>query len=212
MKPKKNRYQLTGVFASCFLATAMAAPAAIILSSNGDFETGDTSGWTSFVGAPSTFGVTGDSSSGSFAGIVTNNTAPSGQVIKQANLGAGTVNPGDTVTITFDAKGTFRDGGVLFAEFFSEVSGGGTSSAEILSGGPLFLSDQATYVPFSFTVVAGADVSGGVTLQFNVATGGAPTSFAEATIDNVVVSVVPEPSSTLLCVLPLLGLVARRRR
>ncbi len=55
-----------------------------------------------------------------------------GIVIKQANRGIGLVNPGDEVTISFDYRGTTSAGGVIFAEFFSELSGGGTSKAEIL--------------------------------------------------------------------------------
>ncbi|MEL7474228.1 MAG: hypothetical protein AAGK04_13000, partial [Planctomycetota bacterium] len=181
------------------------------LTTNGDFETGDLTGWdTSFLLPGQTFNLTGDAASGSFAGEIFNDLPAQGGVIKQANIGIGTVNPGDEIQISFKAKGNFLAGGVLFAEFFSELDGGGTSSSEILSGGPLFVSNETEYQMFSFTTTAGPDVSGGVTLQFNAGTGGAPGSLALAFIDDVSVVRVPTPASA--AVLGLGGLVAMRRR
>jgi hypothetical protein len=145
--------------------------------------------------------------------LPTNLAAPSGAVIKQANLGIGQVAPGQEVTISFKAKGDFQAGGVLFAEFFSEIDGGGTSSSEILSGGPLFDASESVYQTFNFTATAGPDVSAGVTLQFNVATGGDPGSVATAYIDDVSVTIVPEPSTYALVLgLGSIALLLVRRR
>ncbi|MCH5375909.1 MAG: hypothetical protein JJ992_18215, partial [Planctomycetes bacterium] len=83
------------------------------------------------------------------------------------------------------ARGSFGVGGVAFAEFFTEVEGEGTSSNEILGGGPLVLdADPEAWTDFEFTVPITADVSGGVTLQLTATTGG-DGSFADVYYDNV---------------------------
>jgi hypothetical protein len=178
------------------------------LTTNGGFETGDTTGWTEFPTANSTFLLTNDANSGLFAAEVFNNDLASSAVIKQANIGIGLVSPGDTIDISFAAKGLGTIGGVVIAEFFSEIDGGGVSSSEILGGGPLPL-DINNYQTFNFTTVAGPDVSGGVTLQFAVSTGAATGSTSLLFIDDV--SVTPEPSSLALLSLAGLGLLRRRR-
>jgi hypothetical protein len=191
----------------CLCVALMAGSAfAAELTVNGDFEAGDTSGWTSFPTANSTFLITNDSNSGTFAAELFNNDLAAGAVVKQANIGIGLVNPGDPIQISFAAKGSSAIGGVAFAEFFSEIDGGGTSSSEILGGGPLSLTDE--YQTFSFNTVAGPDVSGGVTLQFSAVTGAATGSVSVLFLDDV--SVVPEPAT--LSLLAMGGMFAVRRR
>ncbi len=197
-------------FAMCALVAAAGTVSAQELAVNGGFETGDTTGWVSFPGPTSTFLTTGDAASGSFAGEIFNPDVAVGAVVKQANVGIGIVNPGDEIQISFKAKGDFLIGGVLFAEFFSEIDGGGTSSSQILSGGPIFVNPVADYQTFNFTVFAGPDVSGGVTLQFVAATGAAQGSFALAKIDDVSIFRIPSPGTASL--LGLAGLAATRRR
>jgi len=183
----------------------------IELTTNGGFEAGDTSSWVSFPTPSSTFLTTNDAASGSFAGELTNTAVASAAVVKQANLGIGTVVPGQAVTISFDAKGVGAVGGVSFAEFFSEIDGGGVSASEILGGAPLALTD--TYQSFSFNSIAGPDVSGGITLQLTATTGGATGSTMSVTFDNVSVSVVPEPGTyaAILGALSLGFILVRRR-
>lgn len=204
----KNRFMcsLTVLLMAAFANSASAT----VITMNGGFETGDTSGWESFPSPTSTFNVTSDANTGNFAAEVFNDFAPSGAVVKQANLGIGTVNPGDPIEISFAAKGSFAAGGVAFAEFFSEIDGGGTSSAEILSGGPLVLTD--TYQTFTFNTIAGPDVSGGVTLQFVAATGADPGSTAVLFIDDATVTVIPEPATAMLGLSSLAFFGLRRRR
>lgn len=196
----------------CVSALTMSATAQLELTTNGGFEAGDISDWVEFpTGGSSFFNVTGDSSSGAFAGNVFNDVDGSAYIVKQANLGIGQVSPGDTVTISFDAKGSGEAGGVHFAEFFSEIDGGGTSSSAILGGAPLFpLSDA--YTTYNFTTTAGADVSAGVTLQFVAATGANIGSTSTLFIDNVSVSIVPEPTTAALAGLGGLAMLGRRRR
>lgn len=198
-----------GAFFAAATVVAGTASAGLELANNGGFEAGNTSGWESFPSATSTFNVTNDAAGGTFAAEVFNNFPASAAVVKQANLGVGIVQPNTEVTIRFSAKGEGVIGGVSFAEFFSEISGGGTSSSVILGGGPLNLT--SSYQNYEFTTFTGADVSGGVTLQFAVVTGGDSGSVSLLFIDNVSVTTIPAPGAAALGLAGLL-MVSRRRR
>lgn len=215
----------------CVLMGASIASAQIELTTNGDFETGDYTGWQNFgtSGNPTGPGVPGPSdqqtvtsvnpSSGDFAASIDNNLGFGNSLIKQANLApGGAITPGQSIDIQFDARGTYAvPGGVAFAEFFTELDGGGTSSAGILGGGPLGINaDPDVWTTFNYTVLAGPDTSGGVTLQLGATTG--PAGGTVMFYDNVSVTVqslnpvVPEPTSAALIGLTGLGLAFRRRR
>ncbi|MEM1329953.1 MAG: hypothetical protein AAGG07_05275 [Planctomycetota bacterium] len=198
----------TGLATITVAAIAGTSAAGIELTSNGGFETGDTSDWVSFPTANSTFNITSDANSGDWAAEVFNNDLAASAVVKQANLGIGLVNPGDEITISFAAKGEGAIGGVAFAEFFSEIDGGGVSAGEILGGAPLMLTSD--WQTFNFTAIAGPDVSGGVTLQFAAVTGAAQGSVSVLFIDDASVTIIPAPASAAL--LGLGGLAAARRR
>lgn len=159
------------------------------LATNGDFETGDDTGWTSFPNGGATFTVTTDEAqAGTFSGKL---VAGEGQdvVIKQANLSSGTIAPNTSVTVTFDMLGTLSGaGGVVFAEFFSEISPSGVSKSEIFSGGPL--TPTSTWTPYTFTTTTDAvDVSGGITLQLKAACGAVAGCNVEVYFDNVTITV-----------------------
>lgn len=201
---------------SCFclalglLVTLPSMSHAVELTTNGGFETGDFTGWTQFPTGPNQF-ITGvNPSSGLWAAEIFNEVQASNSLMKQANIGIGTVTAGQTVNISFDAKGSFGVGGVAFAEFFSEIAGGGTSRAEILGGAPLNL-DANTWRTFNFTVTAGPDVSGGVTLQLGATTPAISGSFAHVYYDNVSVSVVPEPATMAALGVGAIALIRRRK-
>ncbi len=107
-------------------------------------------------------------------------------VVKQANIGNGTVTPDTAMTVSFDLRGSVEGvGGVIFIEFFSELTGGGTSAAGIISQ-PVPTSD---WVHYEIPVTTGSDVSGGVTLQLKADCGGNPGCMVDAYFDNVSVTV-----------------------
>jgi len=164
------------------------------LTINGDFETGDLTGWQSFAAANNgTFAATSaQANGGTFSGLMVADVdgigSPSFPVVKQANIGVGTITPNTAVTVTFDLFGSVAGaGGVVFAELFSELSGGGVSKSEILGGGPLF--PNGTWTTYTFNTTTGNDVSGGITLQLKADCGGNSGCVINAYFDNVSVTI-----------------------
>jgi len=164
------------------------------LTINGDFETGDAGCWTSF--APENNGsfvvTNAESNGGAFSGLLVADVdgigSPSFPIIKQANIGIGTITPNTAVTIKFDLFGSVTGaGGVVFAEFFSELTGGGVSKSEILGGGPLF--PNGTWTTYTFQTTTGNDVTGGVTVQLKADCGGNSGCKIDAYFDNVSVTI-----------------------
>lgn len=204
------------VLAVASVAVFSSSVSAIELTINGGFETGDFTGWTQFptgAGQQTVDGV--NPSSGTFAGKINNDVDFSNSLMKQANLAAGLLTPGQTVTVSFDARGSYAvPGGVAFAELFSELDGGGTSKAEILSGAPLAINgDPNVWTTFNFVRTLGPDVSGGVTLQLGATNGpGNPTTMWYDNVSVSVDSLTPEPTSVTLLSLAGLALIGRRRK
>jgi len=160
------------------------------LTVNGDFETGDTTGWQEFPNGGIIM-VTGPGSDvGGPASAFAGNLDASGQAIgvtlKQANLAAGGLTPGQQVTVSFDWKGSDAIGGVVDVRLLSELSGGGVSQEDIILGGAGFPSNWTALGPVNITI--GPDVSGGITLQFTAICGGDPGCVSSIDIDNVSVT------------------------
>ena len=189
--------RMTLVVSACALAMVAGAAQAdpFELAVNGGFETGTFDGWSLFPTGPDQFTIITPGFESEYAGCITNTVPGSAALMKNANIGIGVVEPNEPVTISFDARGLLTAGGVAFAEFFSEIEGGGVSSSEILGGGPLALDpDPEVWTHFTFTTMTGPDVSGGVTLQLTATTGADPASTAQVYYDNISVTVdVPVP-------------------
>jgi hypothetical protein len=79
-------------------------------------------------------------------------------VVKQAHVfGATTLNT--EYEISFNVRESPLTGGVFFVEFFSELSGGGVSKAEIVTGGPHPFTPG--WSACAYKVTSGYDVRGG---------------------------------------------------
>ena len=167
------------------LAAALGSPTLADVY-NGDFEAGDFSGWQQFVnsGVPMISNDT-PANGGSFSAALSGNTAPGNggtTEIKQANVGAGTLQVGDVLTISFDVKGTFGPGGQLNVLSFTEFGGGGAdlSNQTVIAGG------VDNWTPQSYQVtLSGADAGGGFSLAFNPVCGAVTDCVADVFIDNV---------------------------
>ena len=130
---------------------------------NGDFETGDFTGWT-LTQVPTDRGsiALDTSGQGGRAGTVARLVAAGDAagtndvLISQVALAAGTVAPGDSIDVSFDLYGSLTGaGGVVFVEVIF-LNGAGQDE-----GGRNFVGPAAPYVPtttwttYSGTVIAG---------------------------------------------------------
>jgi hypothetical protein len=206
----------TKLAAALALSLFSAASQAVVteLAVNGDFGTGDSTGWTFFVnGGSMDYNAAGNPSPGGNQVAI---ATPSNPTLKQANVGAGLLTPGQAVTVSFDWKGTNSNGGVVDVVLFSEKSGGGVSQTDALLQGAPTSAGWTSVGPTTFNI--GSDVGGGVTLQFTVICGGAPTCTSDYSWDNVSITAdiaaVPVPAAVWLFGSGLVGLVgvARRRK
>ena len=210
----KNKYTKLVAAMGITLFAGAAQAAYMNIAVNGDFETGDFTGWTLDPDLPGSESISTVNNGGSYSGLL-NATGAQFTFIKNANLAAGLLSPNQQVDISFDLYGSVGPGGVVFAEFFSELSGGGTSKSEILGGGgPLF--PNSTWTTYSYSTTTGADVSGGVTLLLKVDCGANSACVSDAYFDNVTistdVSAVPVPAAVWLFGSGLLGLIGVARR
>jgi len=203
------------VMSGALLLTAAAHAAPTNLIANGGFETGDFSSWSQAIAGTQSISAV-NPKTGSYAAEL-NNTSPSANIISQTGLGAGFLTAGQSVTVSFDFRGTASAGGVFFPELFSLDANNAVTKTEIVGGGPLFPNGNAsTWTNFSVTTTIGPDVAGGLTLSLNAPCGADGGCVANYFIDNVAVvadiAVVPVPAAAWLLGSALAGLTVLKRK
>lgn len=164
--------------------TAVGASAQNILI-NGDFETGDLTGWQVFGQSPSS-DVTiqspdnGPSAPGTHNAFMDNQAEAVGLTLKQTTVpGSAT---GGEVFYSYDLKLDQADaGGVLFVEIFCEQEGVGIIGGSGLMG-PLW--PWGTWTAYSGSFIA-PDNTDFLTIQFMANTGAVTGSNCVAHVDNV---------------------------
>ena len=210
----KKRF--TEIAAVVAMTMSAGAAQAVELVDNGGFETGDFTGWVqeSPQGNDSKSVTSVNPASGTYsANLNCSAGVPCDSLLKSANKGIGVVTAGQEITVSFDYRGIQADGGVIFAELFSETDSGGVSKSELITGGPLFGAGD-NWQNFSITTTLGLDVSGGVTLLLKSGCGGAASCVSDAYFDNasMTVAAVPVPAAVWLFGSGLLGLIGVARR
>lgn len=155
------------------------------LAVNGDIETGDLSSWTTASNGGT---ITADNTQNSGSTWSVHVVAGPGNnpFISLAGLAAGTVVPGDTIDVSFDMCGSAAAGGVIFPALLSELGGGNGATRVNLD---TIASPPSVWTRYNYSSPAGADVTGGVTLQLDVICGADPSCAADVYFDNVSVTI-----------------------
>jgi hypothetical protein len=208
----KKRFTEIAVAVAMTMSAGAAQAVVTELAVNGGFGTGDSTGWTFFAnGGTMDYSAAGETG---FGGNQVSVGTPSNPTLKQANVGAGLLTPGQAVTVSFDWMGSNSDGGVVDVVLFSEKGAGGVSQTDALLQGAPSSAGWTSIGPTTFNI--GPDVGGGVTLQFTVICGGAPTCTSDYSWDNVSITAdiaaVPVPAAVWLFGSGLLGLIGVARR
>ena len=177
-----------GILILCAIVLAAGAASAQNVLVNGDFETGDLTGWQVNGGNDSATvtvqaGDNGPSLPGDFNAYLANYGEALGLNMKQVtppgSVGAGVVN------YSFDLKLDQADvGGVFFVEIFCEQEGVGIIGGSGLMG-PFWPWDVWETFGGSFIAPDGTDF---LTIQFVATTGAATGSNCVAHVDNVSIS------------------------
>jgi len=169
------------------LTLAATAASAANLLTNGTFETGDLTGWTTPGSGPlATITVVADNgptAPGSHAAFLSNQSgAPLALLLKQSTPAASAA--AGPVYYSYDLKlGQAGAGGVFFVEIFAEKAGGGV----IGTSGVLGNYTPGTWTNYSgtFTAPAGTDF---LTIQLEANTGAVIGSNSSMYADNVSLS------------------------
>ena len=160
------------------------------LATNGDFETGDETGWLLFQNGGTAALDNTINNGGSWSGMISTGGA-SNPAFKQEGIGAGTVAAGDVVQVKFDHIGAVAgEGGVFNVLLFGEGAADGASFTHVFSPAPTLAGSWTTFTE-TFSIPGGIDVSGGISFLIETVCGGAAGCDVTANIDNVSVTLNP---------------------
>ena len=131
------------------------------LAVNGDFETGDDTGWFIFQNGGSAALDNTTSNGGTWSGSLNVSDSGGNPAFKQERIGAGTVAAGDVVQVQFDHIGSVVQPGAAVNVLLFGESPAGASFTQVLTPGPVLENTWTTYTG-TFTIPAGTDVSEGI--------------------------------------------------
>ena len=159
------------------------------LAANGDFETGDDTGWLLFQNGGTAALDNSINNGGSWSGRLATG-GPSNPAFKQERIGAGTVSAGDVVQVQFDHIGSVVQPGAVFNVLLFGEGAAGASFTHVFNPAPTLSGSWTTFTA-TFTIPGGTDVSEGISFLIEAVCGGDPGCSVTANIDNVSVTLNP---------------------
>ncbi len=159
------------------------------LATNGDFETGDATGYDVFQNGGSATLDNTINNGGTWSGRIATN-GPSNPAFKQERIGSGTVQAGDVVQIVFDHIGSVVQPGAVFNVLLFGEGATGVSFTHVFNPAPSLSSSWTTFTG-TFTIPSGTDVSEGISFLIEGVCGGDTGCSVIANIDNISVTLNP---------------------
>ncbi|MCO5724140.1 carbohydrate binding domain-containing protein, partial [Robiginitalea marina] len=158
------------------------------IATNGDFETGDETGWFLFQNGGSASLDNTVSNGGTWSGKLTVGDTGGNPAFKQERIGAGTVAAGDEIRVQFDLIGSVVQPGAAVNVLLFGEGAGGVSFTQVLTPAPAPGGTWSTYTG-SYTIPPGTDVSEGISFLIEAVCGAVSGCNVSMNIDNVSVTI-----------------------